>query len=338
MKILFLINTVTSYQNNFYNELSKREKIKVIVLNKNYKNYNFKISENFYEFIEEEYDKKNKIKNIIDNFGPSSIIFGGYRLKYIFFIKKIIQNKNIKVYYWLERFDISKSMKISILNLLFKRLLSKSHGILAIGQEAKNFYKRYNKNVINLPYSIKYSKKIKKTKFKNKKIRFLFVGQLIYRKGIDLIINLLKKNQYQNFEIKIVGEGIYSKEILNLSKKNKNIAYFKFQNLTKLKKIYLNSDVMIFPSRFDGWGVVALEAMNYMLAIISSQNVGVKEVFPKKKIIIKPTEKELDKKIKFLLKNPELIKNLGIQNKTSLKNSICNSKNSVKIFIKYIKT
>ena len=54
------------------------------------------------------------------------------------------------------------------------------------------------------------------------------------------------------------------------------------------------------------------------------------------KDFIKPTEKELDKKIKFLLKNPELIKNLGIQNKTSLKNSICNSKNSVKIFIKYI--
>ena len=250
----------------------------------------------------------------------------------------LIRNKNIKVYYWLERFDVSKSIKISILNLLFKKLLPKSNGILAIGQEAKKFYEKYNKNVINLPYSIKYSKKIKKTKFKNKKIRFLFVGQLIYRKGIDLIINLLKKNQYENFEIKIVGEGIYNKEILNLSKKNKNIKYFKFQNLTELKKIYLNSDVMIFPSRFDGWGVVALEAMNYMLAIISSQNVGVKEVFPKKKIIIKPIEKDLDKKIKFLLKNPELIKKLGIQNNTSLKNSICNSENSVKKFIKYIKT
>ena len=88
MKILFLINTVTSYQNNFYNELSKREKIKVIVLSKNYKNYNFKINENFYEFIEEKYDKKKEINNIIDNFGPSCVIFGGYRLKYNFFIKK----------------------------------------------------------------------------------------------------------------------------------------------------------------------------------------------------------------------------------------------------------
>ena len=81
MKILFLINTVTSYQNNFYNELSKREKIKVIVLSKNYKNYNFKINENFYEFIEKKYDKKKEIHNIIDNFGPSCIIFGGYRTK-----------------------------------------------------------------------------------------------------------------------------------------------------------------------------------------------------------------------------------------------------------------
>ena len=57
-----LINTKTSYQNNFYSELSKKIDIKVIVLNKKFKNYNFKIKENFYSYIENNNQKKNKIK------------------------------------------------------------------------------------------------------------------------------------------------------------------------------------------------------------------------------------------------------------------------------------
>ena len=60
-KIIFLINTKTSYQNEFFQNLSKIYSIKVLVISKNYKNYNFKIKKNsFYEHLSNFTNKKKK--------------------------------------------------------------------------------------------------------------------------------------------------------------------------------------------------------------------------------------------------------------------------------------
>ena len=134
-----------------------------------------------------------------------------------------------------------------------------------------------------------------------------------------------------------VGEGTYKNEILKLSRKNNNIKYFRFQNNNKLKSIYQKNDVLIFLSKFDGWGVVALEAMNYKLAIISSKNVGSKEIFCKDNFIIEPKANELEKKIDYIIKNYKKIRDLGNKNRKLLKFSLCNSNNSVKKFIEFTK-
>ena len=163
-RVLFLINTITSYQNNFYFELSKLINIKVIVLNRKHKNYNFKLIQDFYEYLDNQNNKKNKLKKIIDYFNPTHIIFGGYRLDNSFFIKKLISKKKVKTYYWLERLNQKKNLKLSILKILLRKILKNADGIIAIGTEAKNFYKDFNTNVINIPYSIKVEKTSKKKK------------------------------------------------------------------------------------------------------------------------------------------------------------------------------
>ena len=42
-KIIFFINTITSYQDDFFTELNKYLDVKVFFYSKLYKNYNFKI-------------------------------------------------------------------------------------------------------------------------------------------------------------------------------------------------------------------------------------------------------------------------------------------------------
>ena len=336
-RVLFFINTVTSYQDNFYKALSRTMNIKVIVLSKKYSNYKFKIVGKNYIFLDDIISPKKKITQVISNFKPKSIIFGGYRLKYSYYINKIIKENNIKSYYWLERLDRSKKLKLFLNEVLLKKILKKATGILAIGNEAKKFYKKFNNNIINLPYSIKFINKIAKPKINKKKIKFLFVGQLIKRKSIEIIINLLNTKNFLNFQMTFVGEGTYKNEILKLSRKNNNIKYFRFQNNNKLKTIYQKNDVLIFLSKFDGWGVVALEAMNYKLAIISSKNVGSKEIFCKDNFIIEPKANELEKKIDYIIKNYKKIRDLGNKNRKLLKFSLCNSNNSVKKFIEFTK-
>ncbi len=336
MRIVFYINTVTSYQDNFYHELSKKIDIKVIVLSKKYKNYQFKINRKFYQFLDKIEFPQKKIHQIISKFNPQFIIFGGYRLKYNSYINKIIKEKNIKFYYWLERLDTSKKIKTALIKIFFKKILPKADGIMAIGKEAEKFYKSFNHNVINLPYSIKFENIIRDSKIKKKKVKFLFVGQLIKRKGINIILQLFNLKKYSNCEMIIVGDGEYKNEVLKLCKKNKHVKYFNFQNKNELKKIYLSSDILIFLSKFDGWGVVALEAMNYGLLIISTNNAGVAEIIPKKNMIIDPKINKLEKKIDFILKNNQIIRHIGKLNKQSLKFSLCNSDNSIKKFLNYI--
>ena len=89
IKLLFLINTVTEYTNNFYSELFKKYNIRVLVLNRNYKNYNFSITGKYYNFLDKKKNKKKELENSIKRFCPTHIIFGGYRLKFTQYIKTV---------------------------------------------------------------------------------------------------------------------------------------------------------------------------------------------------------------------------------------------------------
>ena len=56
-KILLIINTVTPYQLDFFDELNRKVKLNVIFHSKNYKNYDFNYKEKNYQFFLE---KKKK--------------------------------------------------------------------------------------------------------------------------------------------------------------------------------------------------------------------------------------------------------------------------------------
>lgn len=339
-KLLFLVHTLTKYDFDYFDELNKIYNLKVLVIDKHiYKNYNFIFPFRRYLInIEKFDDKKRKIKELILKYVPNFIIFGGYRIRYSLFIRKIIKQLGIKYYYRLEKINNDSTFKFIIKKNIFSLFFKKANGIIAHGKIAKKFYLRYNNNVINLPYSIK----IKKSNFKkkiSKKIKFLFVGQLIKRKGIDLLIdainNLDQKYLKESF-FTIVGNGKFSKQVKNLLKNKINLNYFSFQNQKKLKKIYKENDVLIFPSRFDGWGVVPMEAMQHRMFLIISKNCGVTEILKNKSknIILKNDLSDLTKQIKFCVNNKKLVNSEGQKNFKLIFNSICNIDKSIKIFNK----
>ena len=216
--LLFLTDTLTSYQYDFFDKLYKYFDLRVIVLNKKkYKNYNFKFPKKKYTiFLEEKLNNRDKIKKIIKIYNPSRIIFCGYRIKYSFLIKKLIKSKKVKFYYWLERINKEEKLKLYLISKVLKRILKDADGIFAIGKEALRFYKKFNLNVIDLPYAIKIKKKIKKKK--SRKLNFLFAGQLIKRKGVDILINTLKKIKIKNLKhcnFTVVEMEIIKMKLLN---------------------------------------------------------------------------------------------------------------------------
>jgi glycosyltransferase involved in cell wall biosynthesis len=337
--ILFYHEIITSYQIDFFDSLNKLKKIKVIYFSKKYKNYNLqKYKRDYLQYIH----SKNELKKIIANENPKNIIIGGYKLKHFNIIKKSLKKGISKYFFWLERLEEDRKIKNFILSFLIKKRLQDADGILCVGNKACTYYKRYNKNILNLPYSIKINF-IKKDYFYNKKINLLFVGQLIKRKGIDIILKIIKDFDYilrNSFKFIIVGNGNYSVQVAKAAKTFDFVKYYNFMKNNELRKIYKKSDVLLYPSRFDGWGVVPMEAINYKIPLIISNKSGFALDYIKDKkngILIKKTNKgDLLKAIKFFKARRSIFRKIGLYNHRLLRNSLMNSTNSAKRLINYL--
>jgi glycosyltransferase involved in cell wall biosynthesis len=123
----------------------------------------------------------------------------------------------------------------------------------------------------------------KKTKFlENKKVRFLFVGDINKNKNIINIVKSLLKFQYEfNWTLDIVGpdKGCLSK-LNKLISSQKNIKYYgAIYSKEKLKEIFRNSDIFIMPSFKETFGLVYIEALSQGLPVIYSKYEAIDGLF-----------------------------------------------------------
>lgn len=105
----------------------------------------------------------------------------------------------------------------------------------------------------------------------NKKIRddihLLYVGNLFESKGVQYIIKsipILIEQYNKKVSLSIIGDGVYKSVLMNLIndlKLNNEITFY--YNLTdeELKKKYIESDIFIFLSSSEAYGMVVAEAL-----------------------------------------------------------------------------
>jgi len=98
----------------------------------------------------------------------------------------------------------------------------------------------------------------------------LSVGQMIYRKGFDILLES-SKHLGENVGVYIIG-GEPRQEYIDFVEKNqlKHIHFVRFQRKKDLMKYYLSADVFAFPTREDIWGLVIGEAMSFGLPVITT--------------------------------------------------------------------
>ena len=199
------------------------------------------------------------------------------------FLKSIFKLKsNVKVFVLSEPFNpISSKKKVFLRNLIgfyFRSLINDINFLCIGGTDVRDYYvsigfKNYNYyNFGYFPNSSEFDKVLT-----TDKVRFIFVGQLIERKGIDLLLQALsfldKNFKPDLWSFKIIGDGILKSKLQNEIARinNKSINYFGvIDDPLEIENLYSNSDVLFIPSTFDGWGAVVNEALSKNLAILSS--------------------------------------------------------------------
>ena len=107
-------------------------------------------------------------------------------------------------------------------------------------------------------------------------LKFIFVGKLIPRKGIDLLILSIKylQRKYLNWEFLIVGNGELKDELLKNCEGEKRIEYIEnISDVNIMKSKFDNSFILLLPSYFDGWGAVVNEALSSCCSLLLSEKV-----------------------------------------------------------------
>ena len=104
-----------------------------------------------------------------------------------------------------------------------------------------------------------------------------FVGQLIKRKRLDLLINAIEKSNITNYELIIIGDGVQSASLMNKSRKlskRGSVRWLGTLPMPDTRRIISTLDCLVLPSKHDGWGVVVSEALINGVPAICSDACG----------------------------------------------------------------
>lgn len=107
---------------------------------------------------------------------------------------------------------------------------------------------------------------------------FLFCGQMIRRKGVDLLVAAFDRLVASGLDVRLILTGREADLPEFLAGRSpaarSRIAYEGFQPPDHLPEIFSRADVLVLPSRHDGWGVVVNQALGAGLPVITSDAVG----------------------------------------------------------------
>jgi glycosyltransferase involved in cell wall biosynthesis len=158
-------------------------------------------------------------------------------------------------------------------------------GALAIGALASNEFIRWgmpSDRIRFLPYatpSVTVPAELEATDMPMEAPRFLFLGQLCPRKGIDLLLLAMRDvlAVHPDARLEVAGKdqsrGFYASmaERLEISHA---VRFSGVVDAARIGTVLCRCEVLILPSRHDGWGVVLNEAASLGKALIASDACG----------------------------------------------------------------
>ena len=114
----------------------------------------------------------------------------------------------------------------------------------------------------------------------------LYVGQMIYRKGIDVLLNAIR-SMPKTIDVYMIGQES-DNTYIDIAKSYglDNVKFFNFMTKEQLQRYYQAADVFVLPTREDIWGLVINEALSYGLPCVSTKGcVAANEMIPDRYIV-----------------------------------------------------
>ncbi|MED5243401.1 glycosyltransferase [Priestia sp. LL-8] len=227
-----------------------------------------------------------QIFNYIDQVNPDIVhihsTFAGFFVRLPLFFRR----KKFKVVYcshgWAFLMDTSQT-KQKIYSLIERVLSIKTDLIINISQYEHDKSLEYklpeNKSVV-IHNGISLNEETKtiqgNIELDSTKINLLFVGRFDRQKGLDILLEFFHKYSSFNINLYVIGAQVLSDQ--KTVTYSDNVKMLGWVNNKEIDEYYKLADAIIIPSRWEGFGLVATEAMKNKKPVISSNRGALPEI------------------------------------------------------------
>jgi glycosyltransferase involved in cell wall biosynthesis len=226
---------------------------------------------------------------------------------------KIMRKKMVYSVALPPKLDTSKLL-LRFFNFFASKLIGKVNIIISPSMEVKDMlaHQINPKKIVVIPNFIAKCYYKKSAKERNS---ILFVGRLeVKQKGVDLLIHALRYVQKEILDVNlyIIGQGKSVGYLKNLTAEyelGENIVFLGYVDENELADMYSKCEIFVFPSLYESFGIVIIEAMSAGLPVVSYDLDCVSETLEEGKygiLVKKGGIKELADEIIRLLKDEEL--------------------------------
>lgn len=106
------------------------------------------------------------------------------------------------------------------------------------------------------------------------KVVFLYVGRLIERKNVDVLIRAVQRADDERVALVIAGTGEEQAKLEALARGDRRVIFAGRIAPDELPLYYALADALVLPARAEPWGLVVNEAMACGLAVIAHRHCG----------------------------------------------------------------
>ncbi len=236
----------------------------------------------------------------------------------------------------------SSLLKNSFLNFLTKRLekryLKTVNGYIfnsvSTQKSVQNLIGKVNNSVVAYPgkdrLQLSIQKELISPKCQNNPFYIIFIGNLLYNKGLHLLLKALSEIKFTSWQLSIVGglhfEPKYTKKIAKQIKQlefHDKVKIYGELTIETLKQIIPSHHVLVVPSYFESYGIVYTEVMGAGLPVIACRAGGTEEIVKDSIngfLISKGDSDMLGSCISQLIENRQLLEEMSFSSLSSYQN------------------
>lgn len=152
--------------------------------------------------------------------------------------------------------------------------------VLAMGQLGVDWYRQagYPRNrIFPYAYTVESPPPCSSSPSENETVQLMYVGAFIPRKGVDLLLKALSRFTHLPWTLTLIGDGPARPAWLRQAARGGIAERLILPGVLPMSSItshMARADLLVLPSRFDGWGAVVNEALMSGVPVLCSTRCG----------------------------------------------------------------